>query len=295
MGSVGRGNVQLFVRPARLKKGVRRPVSDRAQLALGWQGSRSSAGMQRANATARHERQLESRGAIGFAVRDAAGRGHAFQVDFEACQPLVFGSASPIPVVGPNVLPAHFVVLPHDGVLLAASANAEQPAMLNGVALPTSWTLLQVPSRIRIGSAAVDFFHADDSGTVLVDLDIETTVTVTETPRDVTPTPAPTSLSGTRRRKGPLPRPSPPPRRLESGPRLIESRPPPPPSPLVPPGPRPMSTMQVQVPTPIVEPPTPTPTMSRLERVRQTWANAPMSTRVRLGVVALLLIFLLLR
>ena len=116
------------------------------------------------------------RGAIGFAVRDVAGRGCAFEIDEAGGEALVFGATSPLRVRAPGVLPAHFVVLPHDGVLVAASASAATPAVLNGAPLPTTWTVLEVPSRVRIGAAAVDFFFIRESGTVLVDLDVETTV-----------------------------------------------------------------------------------------------------------------------
>jgi hypothetical protein len=113
---------------------------------------------------------------IGFAVRDLEGRGCAFEVDVDASEALVFGSASALHVSAPGVLPAHFVVLPHDGALVAASASAAQPAFLNGAPLPTTWTVLRVPSRVRIGAAAIDFFYLRASGTVLIDQDVETTV-----------------------------------------------------------------------------------------------------------------------
>ena len=119
---------------------------------------------------------MPSRGPIGFAVRDVTGRGCASEIDEAAGEALVFGSASPLRVSARGVMPAHFVVLPHDGVLMAASASAETPAILNGQPLPTSWTVLDVPSRIRVGAAAVDFFFVRESGVVLVDQDIETTV-----------------------------------------------------------------------------------------------------------------------
>jgi hypothetical protein len=113
---------------------------------------------------------------VGFAVRDATGRGCAFEIDESSGEPLVFGSNAAIRVTAVGVLPVHFVVLARDGLLVAASANARCPALLNGVALPTRWTILAVPSRIRVGAAAIDFFHLRESGTVLIDHDIETTV-----------------------------------------------------------------------------------------------------------------------
>jgi hypothetical protein len=117
-----------------------------------------------------------SRDPIGFAVRDATGRGCAFEIEQSANEALVFGSASALRVTASGVLPAHVVVLPHDGKLVAASASAQSPALLNGSPLSTKWTVLTVPSRIRIGTAAIDFFFLRESGTVLIDQDVETTV-----------------------------------------------------------------------------------------------------------------------
>ena len=106
-------------------------------------------------------------GPIGFAVRDVTGRGRAFAIDEAAGAALVFGSASPIRVSAHGVMLAHFVVLPHDGVLVAASASAATPALLNGSPLPTTWTVLEVPSNIRLGAAAVDFFFVYPAPSVL--------------------------------------------------------------------------------------------------------------------------------
>jgi hypothetical protein len=116
------------------------------------------------------------RGPVGFAVRDATGHGCAFEIDELASEALVFGSTSALRVTAQGVLPAHLVVLPVGDKLVAASASAAQPALLNGVPLPTSWTMLAVPSRIRVGAAAIDFFFLRASGTVLIDQDVETTV-----------------------------------------------------------------------------------------------------------------------
>jgi hypothetical protein len=117
-----------------------------------------------------------SRQPVGFAVRDATGRGCAFEIDESRDDALVFGSSSAILVKAMGVLPAHFVVLARDGLLVAASASDRCPALLNGAALPTDWTILAVPSRIRVGAAAIDFFHLRESGTMLIDHDVETTV-----------------------------------------------------------------------------------------------------------------------
>jgi hypothetical protein len=113
---------------------------------------------------------------VGFAVRDATGRGCAFEIDEGSADALVFGTSSAIRVTAAGVLPVHFVVLARNGLLVAASASEHHPALLNGAALPTRWTILAVPSRIRIGAAAIDFFHLRESGTVLIDHDVETTV-----------------------------------------------------------------------------------------------------------------------
>jgi hypothetical protein len=43
--------------------------------------------------------------------------------------------------------------------------------------------VLTVPSRIRIGTAAIDFFFLRESGTVLIDQDVETTVVDSGTSR----------------------------------------------------------------------------------------------------------------
>jgi hypothetical protein len=117
-----------------------------------------------------------SRLPIGFAVRDATGLGAAFELDVGSAEALVFGSSSAMRVTGPGVLPAHAVVLPVAGKLVAASASAEHPAFLNGAPLPATWTMLAVPSRICIGTAVIDFFFLRESGTVVIDQDVETTV-----------------------------------------------------------------------------------------------------------------------
>jgi hypothetical protein len=103
--------------------------------------------------------------------------GCAFEIDELASEALVFGSTSALRVTAQGVLPAHLVVLPVGDKLVAASASAAQPALLNGAPLPTSWTMLAVPSRIRVGAAAIDFFFVlRTSGPVLIDQDVETTV-----------------------------------------------------------------------------------------------------------------------
>lgn len=78
-------------------------------------------------------------------------------------------------VSAPGVLPAHFVVLPYEGGVAIASADARRPALLNGAPLPTSWTTLEIPSRIRAGAAAVDFFYVRESLVMPVDVDIDAT------------------------------------------------------------------------------------------------------------------------
>ena len=185
----------------------------------------------RASTIASVARRVESpaRGPIGFAVRDATGRGCAFEIEESAHEALVFGSSSALQVTAPGVLPAHLVVLPHDGKLVAASASAASPALLNGAPLPTKWTVLAVPSRIRVGAAAIDFFFLRESGTVLIDQDVETSVS----------DPGSSRLDTTR-----------------------------------------------------IEHVHPSDARELLTYVKLQWRNATMSTRVLLGVVAILLVFL---
>ncbi|MBX3186985.1 MAG: hypothetical protein KF819_08220, partial [Labilithrix sp.] len=119
---------------------------------------------------------------IGFAIRDHHGRGSAFEIDQRAPEGLVFGSASALRLTGEGVLPAHFVVFPHEGRLMAASARADRPAMVNGAPLSTAWSVLDVPSRIRVGTAAVDFFYVRESAMIMLDLDVEPTVALSRDP-----------------------------------------------------------------------------------------------------------------
>jgi hypothetical protein len=113
---------------------------------------------------------------IGFAIRDARGRSAAFHVEPGDRQALVFGAKSAVRLEGKGILPAHFVVLPTDFGLVVATADERSPAVLNGQPMPVSWTNLEIPSRIRVGTAVVDFFYARESGIVLVDQDVEATV-----------------------------------------------------------------------------------------------------------------------
>lgn len=223
-----------------------------------------------------------SRGPVGFAVRDARGRGGAYEIDETAGGALVFGSASMLHVSASGVLPAHFVVLPHDGLLVAASASALNPAVLNGATLPTTWTVLAVPSRIRLGAAAVDFFLVRESGTHLADQDVETTVADTGPQRALRP------------REGSAPT------RVETGPpRAVRLVTPARPLPAV--TPPPMQTPRRAI-TPAPRPPLQLTAftarhvaIAAATHARTLWTSATMSTRVLLGVVALLLIFLIAR
>jgi hypothetical protein len=244
-----------------------------------------------------------TRSPIGFAVRDVAGRGCAFEIDEEGGEPLVFGTTSAIRVCGPGVLPAHFVVLPHKGLLVAASASPAHPAVVNGAPLHTTWTVLEIPSRIRIGAAAVDFFFIRQSGTVLIDTDVETTVADPEKASGVRPQPSgerdsgswPTRVESARVTRPtpsrPLPRPSPPPMRtaVASVPRV------------------PVDPVPVPAAPPVRSPlgrPRPSqaawPAMSARDvagaaslYVRTRWTNASTTTRVAIGMTVLILIFLL--
>lgn len=94
---------------------------------------------------------------LGFQIHDDASRGRSAAIDEEAGGALVFGAKSAVRVQGKGVLPAHFVVLPHEGMLLAASKNARNPAYVNGQPLAKDWTVLELPCRVEAGTAAVDF------------------------------------------------------------------------------------------------------------------------------------------
>lgn len=192
---------------------------------------------------------------IGFAIRDARGRSAAFQIDLEPRdgdgerQALVFGTESAVRIEGEGVLPAHFVVLPTEDGLVVATADMRRPAVLNGAPLTLAWTNLEIPSRIRVGNALVDFFYVRESGVVLVDQDVETTVCTT-----------PSVLTSAR---------AIPPRR--------------------PPGARP--------PAALAGPSAPPPRgAAALEaHARRLWAQTPPSSRLLLGLVAVLLVIVVAR
>ncbi|MBX3193033.1 MAG: hypothetical protein KF819_38975 [Labilithrix sp.] len=95
---------------------------------------------------------------IGFAVHDAARDGRAFVIEEESGQALVFGSAAAIPVHGQGVLPKHFVILPHEGMLLGASASGQAPAYVNDLPLGGEWAALELPCQIRLGAAVIEIF-----------------------------------------------------------------------------------------------------------------------------------------
>jgi len=122
---------------------------------------------------------------IGFAIRDARGKSAVYPIDLGQSdgdggrRALVFGTSSAVRIEGEGVLPAHFVVLPTEEGLVVATADMHRPALLNGARLGVAWTNLEIPSRIRVGSALVDFFYVRESGVVLVDQDIETTLCTT--------------------------------------------------------------------------------------------------------------------
>lgn len=263
---------------------------------------------------------LASDGAIAFAVRDGAGRGRAIAVDATSAEAIVFGSAGSLRVTAAGVLPAHFVVLPHDGVLMAASASAMNPAVLNGAALPTTWTVLEVPSRIRIGAAAVDFFFVRESGTRPVDHDVEKTVTEITRPATVVsarPSSAqgsPRTTTSTRLPRVAPPKLRPPPRRtptIAMRAILDVRRPPLSPSDLTPttnvlldpPRPRLMLVPPHVAPASPLPPFSPAPPRDLLVKhalavkayLEVEWSNASTTTRVLVGVVAILLVFLLVR
>ena len=103
---------------------------------------------------------------IGFAIHDAARDGRAFQIeDHDYGEALVFGTDSNVPVQARGVLPKHFVLLPHDGMLLAASSNPAAPAYVaspsahvSDIVLANEWTILELPCRVRAGAAVIEIF-----------------------------------------------------------------------------------------------------------------------------------------
>jgi hypothetical protein len=96
---------------------------------------------------------------IGFAIHDAARDGRAFHIeDGDSGRALVFGTGGSVPMQARGVLPAHFVLLPHEGALLVASSSVESPAYVGDVAIGTDWTLLEVPCRVRAGAAVIEIF-----------------------------------------------------------------------------------------------------------------------------------------
>jgi hypothetical protein len=263
-------------------------------------------------------------GTIGFAIRDTHGRGCAFEVDQLAGEALVFGADSALRLSGEGVLSAHFVVLPHAGKLVAASASAEQPAVLNGTPLPTTWTVLEVPSRIRAGTAAVDFFHVRESAMILVDLDVETTVAMpgglperlsngaNAITRPETPVPHLDGVSPVTPRLGtPVPRglrraaaPLPPDGIIPLRRTPLPPSPSPSPSPLRPGNPRANMITTLDAPVPGSPPPARAALVlarardrakSAIDASTAAWKAAPRSTRILLGVVAVLVVFVLAR
>lgn len=94
---------------------------------------------------------------LGFQIYDEANHGRPVAIDEEKGAALVFGSSSALRVRANGVLPAHFVVLPHEGMLLAASSDPRMPAYIGGRPLGKEWTVLQLPCRVEVGTAVVDF------------------------------------------------------------------------------------------------------------------------------------------
>ena len=190
---------------------------------------------------------------IGFAIRDARGRSAAFQIDLEPRdghgerQALVFGAESAVRIEGEGVLPAHFVVLPTEDGLVVATADMRRPAVLNGAPLTVAWTNLEIPSRIRVGNALVDFFYVRESGVVLVDQDIETTLCTTSV--------------------------------LTSA-RAIPPR-------------RPASRLPAALAGPSAPPPRGAAVLEA--HARRIWAQTPPSSRILLGLVAVLLVIVVIR
>jgi hypothetical protein len=197
---------------------------------------------------------------IGFAIRDARGRSAAFHIDPADRQALVFGAKSAVRLEGKGVLDAHFVVLPTDFGLVVATADERSPAVLDGQPMPVAWTNLEIPARIRVGTALIDFFYVRESGVQLIDQDVEATVCETRTRREV-PVVKPVTQPKTELIARPVPAPP--------------SRPP----------------AALAGPT---EPP-PRGPAAIVVRVRSLWASTPISSRILLGLVAVLLVIVVAR
>ena len=103
---------------------------------------------------------------IGFAIHDAARDGRAFQIEHEDDgEALVFGTDGNVQVQARGVLAKHFVLLPYQGMLLAASSSSAAPAYLTSPSgeagdqpLSTEWTMLDLPCRVCAGSAVIEIF-----------------------------------------------------------------------------------------------------------------------------------------
>lgn len=210
---------------------------------------------------------------VGFAIRDARGRSAAFHVDPSDRQALVFGAKSAVRLEGKGILDAHFVVLPTDFGLVVATADERSPALLNGEPMPVAWSNLEIPSRIRVGTALIDFFYVRESGVQLIDQDVEATVCETRTRRDVPiaklgahaahPAAQPLAQPVVQPKTELIARPAAPPR---------------PPAALA--GP--------------TEPP-PRGPAALVVRARTLWAATPVSSRILLGLVAVLLVIVVAR
>lgn len=206
---------------------------------------------------------------IGFAIRDARGRSAAFHIDPGDRQALVFGAKSAVRLEGKGILPAHFVVLPTDFGLVVATADERSAAVLNGQPMPVSWANLEIPSRIRVGTAVIDFFYVRESGVQLIDQDVEATVCETRT----------------KTREAPIVRAVPSTPTVAAAPVAIalaaattQPLPPRPPAALAGPS----------------DPPARGPAAVAL-RARQLWAGTPTSSRILLALVAVLLVIVIAR
>ena len=75
---------------------------------------------------------------IGFSIHDGAHDGRAFEIEPQNAKALVFGQNATVRVSAQGVLGKHFVVLPHEGVLLAASSSGQAPAFVGETPIGTS-------------------------------------------------------------------------------------------------------------------------------------------------------------
>ncbi|MBX3191211.1 MAG: hypothetical protein KF819_29710 [Labilithrix sp.] len=92
-------------------------------------------------------------------IWDAAHDGSSFALDVSRGEAFVFGRNGNVVLDAVGTLPGHFVLLRHEGTVLAASASDTQPASVYHAGrwepLPCDWTALPLPCRLRAGGATI--------------------------------------------------------------------------------------------------------------------------------------------